>query len=134
MKKAYDLSVWNPVKIRDSLQFFRDSFGRYPDSLLMSASDYADVRKWGRDAIDIGSDLTAARSGLTATFCGVSLVVKREYTKGVVLLRSGDGVLAHVTNPGRWLGHFRADYDVYFHLGTYESCVDACLALQVMES
>lgn len=54
--------------------------------VYMSARDYADIRKWGRDVLDIESQAHLLKTGLQATLWGAKIVTSRLVPRGVVYL------------------------------------------------
>lgn len=54
--------------------------------VYMNASDYADIRKFGRDVLDIESQASLWKTGLMATGWNAQFIVSRLVPKGVVYL------------------------------------------------
>lgn len=52
--------------------------------VFMNALDFADVRKWGRDVLDIETQATLLRTGLMATVWGAQIIVTRKVVPGYV--------------------------------------------------
>lgn len=52
--------------------------------IFMNALDYADLRKWGRDVLDIESQATLLKTGLMATVWGAQIIVTRKVDPGYV--------------------------------------------------
>ena len=52
--------------------------------IFMNALDFADVRKWGRDVLDIESQATLFKSGMLATFWGAQVIVSRKVAPGYI--------------------------------------------------
>ena len=52
--------------------------------VFMNALDYSDVRKWGRDVLDIESQATLLKTGLMATRWGAQIIVSRRVPTGYV--------------------------------------------------
>jgi hypothetical protein len=50
--------------------------------VFMNALDFADVRKWGRDVLDIESQATLLKTGLMATVWGAQIIVSRKVAPG----------------------------------------------------
>jgi hypothetical protein len=50
----------------------------------MNARDYADLRKFGRDILDIESQATLLKTGLMATLWGAQIIVSRLVPVGTV--------------------------------------------------
>jgi len=50
--------------------------------LFMNALDFADLRKWGRDVLDIETQATLLKSGLLATLWGAQVIVSRKVPVG----------------------------------------------------
>lgn len=53
-------------------------------TVFMNAKDYADLRKFDRDTLDIETQATLLKTGLMATLWGAKLVVSRIVTEGTV--------------------------------------------------
>lgn len=54
--------------------------------IYMNARDYADIRKFGRDILDIESQATLLKTGLMGTLYGAQIVVSRLVPAGTVYL------------------------------------------------
>jgi len=73
-----------PIKPSD----FIDAFARIETHdlrvarIFMNALDYADVRKWGRDVLDIESQAALLKTGLMATVWGAQIIVTRKVDPG----------------------------------------------------
>jgi len=52
--------------------------------LFFNAKDYADLRKWGRDVLDIEAQATLLRTGLQAHLWGAQLMVSRKVPVGFI--------------------------------------------------
>lgn len=52
--------------------------------VFMNARDFADLRKWGRDILDIESQATLLKTGLMATLHGAQIIVTRIVEPGYV--------------------------------------------------
>ena len=52
--------------------------------VFMNARDYADLRKWGRDILDIETQATLLKTGLMATLHGAQIIVTRIVEPGYV--------------------------------------------------
>lgn len=52
--------------------------------VFMNARDFADLRKWGRDVLDIESQATLLKTGLMATLHGAQIIVTRIVEPGYV--------------------------------------------------
>lgn len=50
--------------------------------VFANALDYADIRKWGRDVLDIESQATLLKTGLMATVWGAQIIVSRRVPAG----------------------------------------------------
>ena len=50
--------------------------------VFMNALDFADLRKWGRDVLDLESQATLLRSGMLATLWGAQVIVSRKVARG----------------------------------------------------
>jgi len=53
-------------------------------NVFLNAKDYADLRKWDRDTLDIETQATLLKTGLMATLWGAKLIVSRVVTEGTV--------------------------------------------------
>jgi len=53
-------------------------------TVFLNAKDYADLRKWDRDTLDIETQAVLLKTGLMATLWGAKLVVSRVVTEGTV--------------------------------------------------
>ena len=52
--------------------------------VFCNALDYADIRKWGRDVLDIETQATLLKTGLMATVWGAQIIVTRQVDAGYV--------------------------------------------------
>jgi hypothetical protein len=52
--------------------------------VFMNALDFADVRKWGRDVLDIETQGTLLKTGLMATVWGAQIIVTRKVAPGFI--------------------------------------------------
>lgn len=52
--------------------------------VFANALDYSDIRKWGRDVLDIESQATLLKTGLMATLWGAQVIVSRRVPAGYV--------------------------------------------------
>ena len=52
--------------------------------VFANALDYSDIRKWGRDVLDIESQATLLKTGLMATIWGAQIIVSRRVPTGVI--------------------------------------------------
>lgn len=52
--------------------------------VFANALDYSDIRKWGRDVLDIESQATLLRTGLQATIWGAQVIVSRRVPTGYI--------------------------------------------------
>lgn len=52
--------------------------------IFINARDYSDIRKWGRDILDIESQATLLKTGLQATIWGAQVIVSRLVPVGTV--------------------------------------------------
>jgi hypothetical protein len=52
--------------------------------VFCNALDYSDIRKWGRDVLDIESQATLLKTGLMATVWGAQIIVSRRVPAGVI--------------------------------------------------
>jgi len=50
--------------------------------VFANAQDYSDIRKWGRDVLDIESQATLLKTGLQATIWGAQIIVSRRVPVG----------------------------------------------------
>lgn len=53
-------------------------------TVFMNAKDYADLRKWDRDTLDIETQAVLLKTGLMATVWGAKIIVSRIVTEGTV--------------------------------------------------
>lgn len=58
--------------------------GKEPKSVLMHAITYADVRKWGREVLDIGTSTDELRRGLLARAEDLNIGVFKEMPKDML--------------------------------------------------
>jgi len=56
--------------------------------VFANALDYADIRKWGRDVLDIESQATLLKTGLMATIWGAQIIVSRRVPQGFMYVCS----------------------------------------------
>jgi len=52
--------------------------------VFCNALDYSDIRKWGRDVLDIETQATLLKTGLMATVWGAQIIVSRRVPAGVI--------------------------------------------------
>ncbi len=52
--------------------------------VFANALDYSDIRKWGRDVLDIESQATLLKTGLMATVWGAQIIVSRKVPVGYI--------------------------------------------------
>lgn len=52
--------------------------------VFCNALDYSDIRKWGRDVLDIESQATLLKTGLMATVWGAQIIVSRRVPTGYI--------------------------------------------------
>jgi hypothetical protein len=52
--------------------------------VFANALDYSDIRKWGRDVLDIESQATLLKTGLMATIWGAQIIVSRRVPTGKI--------------------------------------------------
>jgi len=52
--------------------------------IFVNALDYSDVRKWGRDVLDIETQATLLKTGLMATVWGAQIIVTRKVAPGYI--------------------------------------------------
>lgn len=52
--------------------------------VFCNALDFADIRKWGRDVLDIESQATLLRTGLMASVWGAQIIVTRKVAPGYI--------------------------------------------------
>jgi len=137
MRKAYDLSYWDAVKIKDAMFHARDLKLGKPKSMRMAALDFVDLRKFASNVIDINTNAGDLRLGLMGIMYGVSVYVDRSGVQGVVSLFGPDDMaLSHVVNPRRWSDRFAEEgHSLSFHAGEFVSCPDSlCVSMLVMGS
>jgi hypothetical protein len=71
-----------------------------PAALRMNAIEYADVRKFGRDRLDIETSLSVMKRGIQAHYRGVRIETTRELLPGFFNVVDENGVeLVHVMRP-----------------------------------
>jgi len=69
-----------------------DAFGQVEEHdlrvarIYMNARDYADIRKFGRDILDIESQGTLLKTGMMATLWGAKIIVSRLVPRGFVYI------------------------------------------------
>ena len=92
-----------------------------PDSILMGSWDYAGVRKFGRDHLDINTDWSTVKGGLMSTIWGKNIWLKR--TSFCSIQDKGGKILVHSPYP-----------DGPIHQGPSDSCdVSECILQYVMD-
>lgn len=52
--------------------------------IFANATDYTDIRKWGRDVLDIETQATLLKTGLMATVWGAQIIVTRRVPAGTI--------------------------------------------------
>jgi hypothetical protein len=52
--------------------------------VFVNALDYSDIRKWGRDVLDIESQATLLKTGLMGTIWGAQIIVSRRVPAGFI--------------------------------------------------
>jgi hypothetical protein len=52
--------------------------------IFVNALDYSDIRKWGRDVLDIETQATLLKTGLMATVWGAQIIVTRKVAPGYI--------------------------------------------------
>jgi hypothetical protein len=52
--------------------------------VFANALDYSDIRKWGRDVLDIESQATLLKTGLVATVWGAQIIISRRVPAGYI--------------------------------------------------
>jgi len=52
--------------------------------VFVNATDYTDIRKWGRDVLDIETQATLLKTGLMATLWGAQIIVSRRVPVGYI--------------------------------------------------
>lgn len=106
--------------------------GGVPSVIRMNARDYADVRAFGRDSLDIECRPNILKTGVQAYYRDCSVVTTKGVPYGDILVLDGSGTE---------LSHFhRSDPDRlgpgYCHLGSREDCLFSrlCLIREVMDT
>lgn len=95
-----------------------------PSVIRMNARDYADIRKFGRDVLDIESEPSILKTGRQAVYSGIPIYVLREVDNGVVSVLDGKGTI---------LSRRRAVKDLITHCYPGESCeCGDCVMMDVM--
>ena len=56
--------------------------------VFVNALDYADIRKWGRDVLDIETQATLLKTGMMATVWGAQIIVTRQVEPGYMYVLS----------------------------------------------
>lgn len=54
--------------------------------VFVNALDYADIRKWGRDVLDIETQATLLKTGMMATVWGAQIIVTRQVEPGYMYI------------------------------------------------
>jgi hypothetical protein len=54
--------------------------------IFLNARDYTDIRKWGRDVLDIETQAALLRTGLQANLWGAQVIVTRLVTAGTAYI------------------------------------------------
>lgn len=117
------LAPWLPEHLIAALELARSV--EEPSSFEMSVVDYADVRKFGRDHLDIESDPDLLRTGRMCSLLGTPLYVRRDVPVGVLQVLGEDGALFHRTSySGGITTH---------HRGSFSDC-RLCVAFHVLRS
>jgi len=52
--------------------------------VFVNATDYTDIRKWGRDVLDVETQATLLKTGLMATVWGAQIIVTRQVAPGYI--------------------------------------------------
>lgn len=119
---------WDPKAIAGLLKF-AEGHGESED-LWMGARDFADLRKFARDVLDMNVHAPTWKNGLMGTIYGKSIDISGAIA-GWISVRDADGkVLAHALKGG-----LREEGTVAHahHLGPPRSCLDPdCIVRYVM--
>lgn len=136
MRKAYDLAYWDGAKIADALAYSKTLDAGKVEAIHTTPSDYSDMRKLGRDVMDVNTHAGDLGTGYMGSIYGVPLYVKRDGVLGVLsILGPEDVLLSHVVNPRRWDPGASGDHSLAFHSGSFLGCLDGlCLSMLVMGS
>ena len=89
---------WNTVALDDLLRPFLEP--RVPVFLLMNARDYADIRKFGRDELDIETQADMFKIGIMARFKEVEIRVSRLEDPGQMTVLSFCGLRLQTLKEG----------------------------------
>jgi|WetSurMetagenome_2_1015567.scaffolds.fasta_scaffold15073_2 hypothetical protein len=111
---------WHSQHIEELLMV-AEEFG-IPDRVYLNAKDYADIRKFGRDTLDIINDQRILKTGLFAHLFGIGIYVSRQETPGIIRV---------VDRIGKTLTHWNSIVDIDPCPGEISDC-RICLVAQVM--
>lgn len=98
-----------------------EEFG-VPDRICLNAKDYADLRKFGRDTLDMINDQETLKTGLFAHLFGIGVYVSRQEIPGIIRI---------VDRIGGTLVHWNGIIDIDSCSGEIDDC-RICLVAQVM--
>jgi hypothetical protein len=93
-----------------------------PNKICLNAKDYADIRKFGRDALDIIDSQELLKTGLFAYLFGIGVYVSRQETPGIIRI---------VDRIEKTLMHWNSIIDIDPCPGEINDC-RICLVAQVM--
>lgn len=123
------LRPWTSVFLRELLRVA--SAHGVPESVRMNARDYADIRMFGRDELDLNVDQSLLKAGLVATFDGILLFADRSVPVGTmrVLGKDGEDLIHSVSSS------VDVSRPAVFHPGPLSSCPDGlCVVQHVMNT
>jgi hypothetical protein len=83
-------TVLRPLNVSDLADLFAiiEKKDFRVETILMNAVTYSDMRKWGRDTLDISTSKEELQKGLMARVWGAYVMVNRNIPDGVVLATS----------------------------------------------
>jgi hypothetical protein len=81
-----DLNVAAPLTPPDMADAFAavEQWDLRVARIFCNALDYADIRKWGRDVLDIETQANLLKTGMMATLWGAQIIVSRRVTAGTI--------------------------------------------------
>ena len=111
---------WHPGYVEELIAK-SEEFG-IPDRLCLNAKDYADIRKFGRDTLDIIVDQGVLKTGLVSHLFGIGIYISRQEIPGIIRI---------VDDAGKTLMHWNSVVDIDPCFGEIDDC-RICLVTQVM--
>ena len=73
---------WHPGYVEELIAK-SEEFG-IPDRLCLNVKDYADIRKFGRDTLDIIVDQGVLKTGLVSHLFGIGIYISRQEIPGII--------------------------------------------------